>query len=104
MPRRDLPQAPTVDRHLARIVLTAACWAKVRHETPATARDAIRSARVFLHDDRMRVYRCPFSSLYGEHWHVGHPPSLHRLVRLAAVMRWCNDHRDDVPAPTVPAA
>ncbi len=74
-----------------------ACTDKLRYADPAVASETIRRLRRAQvkarepQDWNLRVYRCAFSGS-DVHFHVGHPPSVIGLERLARAMR-------DLPPP-----
>lgn len=94
----DAAHVDEVDVHDVRQMISGCCWRKHRYETWRHARHdartvAERAGRV------LTPYRCPFSSLTGEHWHFGRPPAHEVVVKLALVIRWVTAHPDEVPAP-----
>lgn len=87
MPRRDEPLiVPIVDW---RAVRDRACVNKVVYLTRVDAAHARRDLARRVHDDQLRFYPCPFS--LGDsgvlHWHLGHPPDVAGLRRIAAALR-----------------
>ena len=82
MPRRDAPLAvPIVDW---RAIEDRVCTRKHAYVTSDDARRARGQLVHRVHDDRIRVYPCPF---HAGHWHLGHAPDLAGLRRIAAALR-----------------
>ena len=58
------------------------------YESVQHARNDARLLKRTVGED-CTAYRCPFSSITGgEHWHVGHPPPMGRVVDIAAAIRF----------------
>ncbi len=68
------------------------CTEKARYDDRAAAFEAVRwirrrQRRAGLgHDPTLHAYRCPFSGAE-EHFHVGHPPSLESMKKIADAIR-----------------
>lgn len=82
-----------------RRIMVDSCWRKKAYPSLGQARhDAARI--VATEGGTVQAYRCPFHSLHAEkHWHVGHLPNRWHLERIAAAIRWCGSHPDEVPQP-----
>lgn len=82
MPRRDVQLVvPIVDWHA---IEDRVCTRKRSFATRDDARRARSITVRRVHDDGIRVYPCPFHT---GHWHIGHPPDLAGLRRIAAALR-----------------
>ena len=88
MPRRDGPlTVPIVDW---RAIEDRVCTRKRAYETSTDARRARGELVRRIHDSGIRVYPCPF---HAGHFHLGHPPDVAGLRRLAAALRARADER-----------
>lgn len=97
-----LPQGPApvegITADEVRILMREACWRKKPYPTQRQAR--ADAAALVATGSMVEAYRCPFHSLHeAKHWHVGHQPPLGHLERIAATIRWCAQHPDEVPQP-----
>lgn len=83
---------PMTDRE-ALSLLHGCCTAKRAIITVAEAA-AVAKACTARSGEAIRHYRCPFSC-YSEHvhWHIGHPPTVPQLERLALAIRHLAQHR-----------
>lgn len=87
MPRRDPPLiVPIVDW---RQVMARACTSKIAYVSRGDAAHARRDLVHRVHDERVRYYPCPFAAGDGSdvHWHLGHPPDVAGMRRIAAALR-----------------
>lgn len=67
------------------------CHNRKRRMNPTRARESAVEKR--SHGVPVSPYLCPFSShTGGDHWHVGHPPSETMVERIAAAIRFYNEH------------
>lgn len=78
-------------------ILAGSCDRKHRYETWSHAHaDANSVTRTT--GERTTAYQCPFGShRLGKHWHVGHPPTIAHMQRLALAVRFLAEHPDCVP-------
>lgn len=77
-----------MNRDRADRVLHNAHGRKKRYETYGHAAADARLLKV-AQGENCAPYRCPFSSITGgEHWHVGHTPSMESLLTIAAAIRF----------------
>ena len=82
MPRRDVQLVvPIVDW---RAIEDRVCIRKREYPTAADARHARADLVHRTHDAGLKIYPCPF---HAGHWHIGHPPDLAGLRRIAAALR-----------------
>lgn len=79
-------------------ILHGSCEAKAVH---LVWRDADKAALSLTRNKGVTftAYQCPFAGILhaDKHWHVGHPPTLAQVERLALAMRWFPEHPEDVP-------
>jgi hypothetical protein len=62
------------------------------YPNPIAAREAADKVSAET-GETIRPYRCPWGT--GRHWHIGHPPSLEGLERIAAAIRHRNDTTEE---------
>lgn len=85
--------------HEASDIVRGSCDRKQRYQGK---HQAMRMAAYMTVHEGQRVvpYLCPFSSHRGgKHWHVGHPPTIERMERLALAVRFWQQHPDQMPEP-----
>lgn len=93
--------APSIDRAEVVRIIESSCFTKTSyllHEQAALR--AYRLNRINRRGGVISAYRCPFHMLHrGNHWHVGHVPDTDAMARIAAAIRWCAQHPEQVPTP-----
>lgn len=77
-----------------RLLETVVCTRKVAMGRGAAMAVGTKARR---NGQQMSAYRCPFSMDPTCHWHVGHPPSMKTLKRIAEMLR--DRHAGTVPVP-----
>lgn len=55
------------------------------YPNPQAARQAAEKLRA--KGEQVGPYRCPWGAEGARHWHIGHPPSIEGLERIAAAIR-----------------
>lgn len=92
----ECPEQITYDE--VRRIMLASCWSKNAYGSLYQARQV--AAVAAKRGDSCSPYQCPFHTLRPErHWHIGHVPSTHHVERMAAAIRWCTQHPDELPEP-----
>lgn len=92
------PEGPMTEGE-ANTIVAGSCDRKHRYETWSHAhRDAVHVIRDT--GQHVTAYQCPFGSIRdGRHWHVGHPPTIDHMERLALAVRFVAEHPDLIRAP-----
>jgi hypothetical protein len=89
----ELPE-PMTSVECKRIV-HGSCHRKQQYDNLNRAERAAAKLRTASH--LVAGYRCPFAGPAGDppHWHVGRPPSVETVERIALAIRWLHDHPED---------
>lgn len=89
----DDPAAPVTCDEVHRFL--RACHRKVNMSARAARSSAAEMTR---RGEGVAAYQCPWSSWtdIAAHWHVGKPPTVLLMRRMATVLRWLHDHPECV--------